>query len=57
MQGLTHESVNAVLKKRLDPKTIGVIVAGDFAKAARRLQKLRRWKRNRRSEIVLSPCH
>ena len=35
MQGLTHESVNAVLKKRLDPKTIGVIVAGDFAKAAK----------------------
>lgn len=35
MQELTHESVNAVLKKRLDPKTIGVIVAGDFAKAAK----------------------
>lgn len=35
MQELTHEDVNAVLKKRLDPQTIGVVVSGDFAKAAK----------------------
>ena len=35
MQELTHESVNAVMKKRIDPKTIDVVVSGDFAKAAK----------------------
>ena len=35
MQDLTHESVNAALKKRIDPKTLGVVVSGDFAKAAK----------------------
>ncbi len=35
MQELTHENVNAVMKKRLDPQTIGVVVSGDFAKAAK----------------------
>ena len=35
MQDLTHETVNAALKKRLDPKALGVVVSGDFAKAAK----------------------
>ncbi len=35
MKDLTHESVNAVLKRRLDPKTIHVVVSGDFAKASK----------------------
>ena len=35
MQDLTHESVNAAMKKRIDPSTISVVVSGDFAKAAK----------------------
>ena len=35
MQELTHESVNAAMKKRIDPQTINVVVSGDFAKAAK----------------------
>lgn len=33
IQGLTHESVNAALRKRIDPKKFVIVVAGDFAKA------------------------
>lgn len=35
VQELTHESVNATLRKRIDPETIDVVVSGDFAKLAK----------------------
>jgi hypothetical protein len=35
MQELTHEAVNAAMKKRIDPETISIVESGDFAKAAK----------------------
>ncbi len=33
IKALTHESVNAAMKKRINPKNFTIVVAGDFAKA------------------------